>query len=368
MSAIDLKPESNSCTQSALGNRLLKVVQIVCAQVGETPASFIDWLTNEGGLTKMVLLYFTKHLALQNAAFGIAARPNQAMLIDWLIEENSIYRLNEQGHHCDEITVGMANGSCEQIMQNIAAQKLHGILTGRLTVLDRNDMNRHESYVSTKGIYPVQAEDALLESIANKHTNLRNPTAFARNRWGSAGHGNVLAALQELQAIWKLNMDAAVQAERVAALDEAKSAVDVQWLSEHNRRLVKHAIDRLKSQRGAPEQQSDIAAPSYKHTSKAAVYALGLINEALGIDPDEAGGAGPILDAIEKLKTLRSRPVSNHQVAPAKAVTITADEIKWLARKYQTEITTKGLEPQVLERLIGHVLALASTPSEPKNG
>jgi hypothetical protein len=136
MSAVDVKLKSNDSAQSELGNRLLKAVQIVCEQAGETPAGFIDWLTNEGGLTKMVLLYFTKHLTSQNAAFGIACHASQAAPTDWLIEENSVYRLNAQGHHCDEITIGMANGSCEQIAQNLAAQKLYEILTRGCIVPD----------------------------------------------------------------------------------------------------------------------------------------------------------------------------------------------------------------------------------------
>lgn len=118
MSAIGAKPKSNDGGQLELGNRL-NAAQILCAQVGETPASFVDWLTNEGGLKKMVLLYFTKHLAVQNPAVGIARLPGQAAPTAWLIEENSVYRLNEQGHHCDEITVvpretpGIAKGRIE---------------------------------------------------------------------------------------------------------------------------------------------------------------------------------------------------------------------------------------------------------------
>jgi hypothetical protein len=49
-----------------------------------------------------------------------------------------------------------------------------------------------------------------------------------------------------------------------------------------------------------PESIADTA--DYKRMFEEAVSALAAIDNALGIDPDEAGGAAPILEAIERLR------------------------------------------------------------------
>jgi hypothetical protein len=49
---------------------------------------------------------------------------------------------------------------------------------------------------------------------------------------------------------------------------------------------------------------------SHKSMLGEACHDLGLIHEALGLDPDEAGGAAPILQAIEELKRARSQDVA----------------------------------------------------------
>ena len=162
-----------------------------------------------------------------------------------------------------------------------------------------------------QGVPLDKLDESLLEDIATRHSDFRHPVEFVRNRWGRAGHENVLAALQELQTMWKSNVRAAApayeQAVRNAALEETKAMIDLQWLSEQNKNQLKGAIDRLKSPHVAPESmQPDTDAASYKRMFKSAAHALALINAALDIDPDDAGGAGPILEAIEKLKASQS--------------------------------------------------------------
>lgn len=158
------------------------------------------------------------------------------------------------------------------------------------------------------GIPLNKINDSLLENIAVRHSNFRDPVDFVRHRWGRGSHESVLAALQELQTMWKVNVHTAApayeEAVRHAALEDAKAVIDLQWLSEQNKKHLKDAIDRLKPQPLAskPELEPIADVTSYKRMFKSAAHAIALINAALGIDPDDAGGAGPILDAIEKLK------------------------------------------------------------------
>ncbi len=168
------------------------------------------------------------------------------------------------------------------------------------------------------GIPLDRIDDSLLENIAVRHSNFRDPGNFVHHRWGRGSHETVLAALQELQTMWKVNVRTAApayeEAVRNAALDEAKAVIDLEWLSEQNKKHLKDAIDRLKLQplaskpEAEPDPQPIADITSYKRMFKSAAHALALINAALGIDPDDAGGAGPILDAIEKLKASQESP------------------------------------------------------------
>lgn len=49
------------------------------------------------------------------------------------------------------------------------------------------------------------------------------------------------------------------------------------------------------------DQSMDIELAQYKRMFEAACVDLGLINEALGLDPDD-GGSEPIIDAIKALQ------------------------------------------------------------------
>lgn len=81
----------------------------------------------------------------------------------------------------------------------------------------------------------------------------------------------------------------------------------------------------------------------------AACADLGAINEALGLDPDD-GGAEPIIDAINELKTARDQWVDANYCAPAQvqaeAVRVDADRYQWLRRRavmvdYSDDTVTK---------------------------
>ena len=63
-----------------------------------------------------------------------------------------------------------------------------------------------------------------------------------------------------------------------------------------------------------PMQQIGIDSPeSFERMFNAACADLGLINEALGLDPDD-GGAEPILEAISELKATIAQPAPEHEL------------------------------------------------------
>lgn len=64
-------------------------------------------------------------------------------------------------------------------------------------------------------------------------------------------------------------------------------------------------LESLISNRAAPDESTSIK-DSHKHMFNAVCVDLGLINEALGLDPDD-GGAAPILKAIKELMDRSNR-------------------------------------------------------------
>ena len=70
----------------------------------------------------------------------------------------------------------------------------------------------------------------------------------------------------------------------------------------------------------------DVEIAQYKRMFEAACIGLGLINEALGLDPDD-GGAEPILEAIAALKAVIAQPVQEPLLDHLKKGTYPAD---WL--------------------------------------
>lgn len=68
--------------------------------------------------------------------------------------------------------------------------------------------------------------------------------------------------------------------------------------------------------RAATVAEPSEEAASYKRMFEDAVRSLAAIDEALGIDPDEAGGAEPILQAIEELKAAQQQaePVGDERI------------------------------------------------------
>lgn len=70
--------------------------------------------------------------------------------------------------------------------------------------------------------------------------------------------------------------------------------------------------------RAATVAEPSEEAASYKRMFEDAVRSLAAIDEALGIDPDEAGGAEPILQAIEELKAAQQQAEPSEKLeAPA---------------------------------------------------
>lgn len=132
MRATEVKAEIDGNAQSELGDRLLKSVRIICAQVGEPPDGFIDWLTKEGGLNKMVLMYFTKQLAPTNIQADMLLNARRTAPVDWPIDERRFYQRNKTDQHRDEVTVDMINHRRGQIARKRAAQ-LCELLTEKFT-------------------------------------------------------------------------------------------------------------------------------------------------------------------------------------------------------------------------------------------
>ncbi|MBP0714835.1 helix-turn-helix domain-containing protein [Burkholderia sola] len=97
----------------------------------------------------------------------------------------------------------------------------------------------------------------------------------------------------------------------------------------------------------------------------AACHDLGLINEALGLDPED-GGAEPILDAIQKLKDERDQWVDANYAAPAQA----AEPVCWITKEQLEQLEDLTSDAWVYWRETGHVteddeLALYTAPPPP---
>jgi hypothetical protein len=83
------------------------------------------------------------------------------------------------------------------------------------------------------------------------------------------------------------------------------------WFDEkHGVTVTKREHDLMKGAWQAALSRSQDELESHKSMLGEACHDLGLIHEALGLDPDEAGGAAPILQAIEELKRARSQDVA----------------------------------------------------------
>lgn len=83
----------------------------------------------------------------------------------------------------------------------------------------------------------------------------------------------------------------------------------------------------LEAGKKAAQQQAEPSeeSASYKRMFEDAVRSLAAIDEALGIDPDEAGGAAPILEAIKQLQAAQQQAEPSHADSFAsKAVYATA--------------------------------------------
>jgi hypothetical protein len=104
----------------------------------------------------------------------------------------------------------------------------------------------------------------------------------------TAGAFNVaLRALDDYQANWDTGLPSEyAQSERIAM----ECAVEA----------VRDALNDAAA--GASQERADADTADYKRMFEEAVSALAAIDKALGIDPDEAGGAAPILEAIERLR------------------------------------------------------------------
>ncbi|MCS3393155.1 hypothetical protein NX868_17365 [Burkholderia thailandensis] len=130
-------------------------------------------------------------------------------------------------------------------------------------------------------------------------------------------------------------------------------------LTDEQRRLIERAEERLRGRgsedavaangllevliahpaRAAADGASAVIAElaSMTRMFHAACHDLGLINEALGLDPDD-GGAAPILAAIGELKTRTVSPVEQHEAAPADVTLPYENALHELIRKIMPDL------------------------------
>lgn len=119
-----------------------------------------------------------------------------------------------------------------------------------------------------------------------------------------------LAALEAMADLWAVEVRLNDMAERIASVaDEAERAKRIAAMIHLGfiEGAYRHFIDNMDSKvrAAAPIENAELA--SMTRMFHAACADLGLINEALGLDPDD-GGAEPILDAINELKVRAAQP------------------------------------------------------------
>ncbi|AIP66720.2 hypothetical protein [Burkholderia thailandensis] len=149
--------------------------------------------------------------------------------------------------------------------------------------------------------------------------------------------------------VTKKSTDASTEVQRVTTAT----------LTDEQRRLIERAEERLRGRgsedavaangllevliahpaRAAADGASAVIAElaSMTRMFHAACHDLGLINEALGLDPDD-GGAAPILAAIGELKTRTVSPVEQHEAAPADVTLPYENALHELIRKIMPDL------------------------------
>jgi len=146
--------------------------------------------------------------------------------------------------------------------------------------------------------------------------------------------------------LWKPPATPDFVAGRVSGLTEAEQACDDKVREFKAREWVGDLQGAAACRDAIVALRGTTHGEDYKRLFENAVRSLAAIDNALGIDPDESGGAEPILEAIAELKAASGAPVAwltTYECPPSQTVRILAD-MKLTQREYVMEHAKKIVE------------------------
>lgn len=221
---------------------------------------------------------------------------------DWLIVDSLLYRLNEFGVNCDEISVTMAEGSRKEAPRTERAKQLLAMLSARAAAPVSGGMLRLGDGIKLTG----QPDG----SIAVEHS------------------------------------DAPVSGLTCKACNGAGT-----WIGQHDGYDDADCAVCDGSGKAAPVS-GPTEAPNFERMFMAACEDLAAISDMLGIDSDIEGGAAPIIEAIESLRTAAPMPSRFDLEAIDRAMQHMGDALNMndFADESGEHITTPGFK--AIERLL----------------